>query len=136
MFYNQGKMSDLENPNADGPNTSGPVVTTTQQLTQLNLSSTNAKFPYLKKDEYDLWAMKMQNWITNADVNLWKIVLKGNHARRTAQDASGALYYLEPESAEEIAELQREERVRTILLQAVPDDHYGDFHNMHDARDI
>ena len=78
----------------------------------------------------------MQNWITNTDVNLWKIVLKGNHARRTAQDATGALYYLEPESAEEIAELQREERVRTILLQAIPDDHMADFHNMHDARDI
>ena len=34
--------------------------TLTQQLQQLTItSSNNAKFPYLKKDEYEIWAMKM-----------------------------------------------------------------------------
>ena len=46
---------------ADGPNAPSPVTTTTQAFSQLNLTNTNAKFPYLKKDEYELWAMKMQN---------------------------------------------------------------------------
>ncbi|GJZ08241.1 putative ribonuclease H-like domain-containing protein, partial [Tanacetum coccineum] len=32
----------------------------------------NAKFPYLKKDEYEVWAMKMEYWITNNDMNIWK----------------------------------------------------------------
>lgn len=42
-----------------------------QQLQQLTLTSrNNAKFPYLKKDEYEIWAMKMQNWITDSDFNL------------------------------------------------------------------
>nr|GEV41428.1 putative mitochondrial protein [Tanacetum cinerariifolium] len=34
--------------------------------------SNNAKFPYLKKDEYEVWAMKMEYWITNNDMNIWK----------------------------------------------------------------
>ena len=50
------------------------ITNTTQAFSQLNLSNTNAKFPYLKKGEYELWAMKMQNWITNADVNLLKVI--------------------------------------------------------------
>jgi hypothetical protein len=35
--------------------------TLTQQLQQVAFSNSNAKFPYLKKDEYEIWAMKMQN---------------------------------------------------------------------------
>ena len=33
----------------------------TQQLQQFAFSNSNAKFPYLRKDEYEIWAMKMQN---------------------------------------------------------------------------
>ncbi|GJZ44170.1 hypothetical protein Tco_0591425 [Tanacetum coccineum] len=36
------------------------------------VSNNNAKFPYLKKDEYKVWAMKMEYWITNNDMNIWK----------------------------------------------------------------
>jgi hypothetical protein len=42
----------------------------TQQLQQVTFSNSNAKFPYLKKDEYEIWAMKMQNWIASVDFNL------------------------------------------------------------------
>ncbi|GJW51871.1 putative ribonuclease H-like domain-containing protein [Tanacetum coccineum] len=37
------------------------------------VSNNNAKFPYLKKDEYEVWAMKMEYWITNNDMNIWKM---------------------------------------------------------------
>ncbi|GJX15048.1 hypothetical protein Tco_0206806 [Tanacetum coccineum] len=51
------------------------------------VTNTNAKFPYLKKGEYDIWAMKMQNFITNSDLPCWNIVLNGNshkkHSRKS-----------------------------------------------------
>nr|GEX00371.1 ribonuclease H-like domain-containing protein [Tanacetum cinerariifolium] len=78
-----------------------PQITTT-------VSNNNAKFPYLKKDEYEVWAMKMEYWITNNDMNIWK---------------------------EHIA-VQRESKARTTLLQSIPDDYVADFHYMDDARDI
>nr|GEU60294.1 putative ribonuclease H-like domain-containing protein [Tanacetum cinerariifolium] len=34
-----------------------------QQYHTATLSSNNAKFPYLKKEEYETWAMKMEYWI-------------------------------------------------------------------------
>nr|GFA47913.1 hypothetical protein [Tanacetum cinerariifolium] len=48
-----------------------------------------------KKDEYEVWAMKMEYWITNNDMNIWK---------------------------EHIA-VQRESKARTTLLQSIPDDY-------------
>ena len=40
-----------------------------------------------------------------------------------------------PKTAEEVLAVQRENKVRTILLQAIPDDHMGDFHFMEDAKE-
>ncbi|GKA66060.1 hypothetical protein Tco_0765868 [Tanacetum coccineum] len=55
----------------------------------INVSSSNAKFPYLKKDEYETWAMKMEYWIMNSDHNLWNIVLHGNSRKRTGRYPRG-----------------------------------------------
>ncbi|GJW54065.1 hypothetical protein Tco_0098150 [Tanacetum coccineum] len=53
------------------------------------VSNNNAKFPYLKKDEYETWAMKMEYWIMNSDHNLWNIVLNGNSRKKTGRDPKG-----------------------------------------------
>ena len=89
-------------------------------MQQLSLSqNSNAKFPYLKRESYDTWAMQMQNWITNIDWNLWEVVKKGNSPRRTTEDADGHISYLPPKTNEEVLAMQREQNVRTILLQAI-----------------
>ncbi|GJW51580.1 hypothetical protein Tco_0092931 [Tanacetum coccineum] len=36
-----------------------------QQIVTTTISNNNAKFPYLEKDEYETWAMKMEYWIMN-----------------------------------------------------------------------
>ncbi|GJX65101.1 hypothetical protein Tco_0299444 [Tanacetum coccineum] len=52
-----------------------------QQYNSTTVSSSNAIFPYLKKDEYETWAIKMEYWIMNSDHNLWNIVLHGRTVR-------------------------------------------------------
>ncbi|GJY00620.1 hypothetical protein Tco_0357638, partial [Tanacetum coccineum] len=49
-----------------------------QQFQTATISANNAKFPYLEKEKYKIWAMKMEYWIQNADHNLWRIVQQGN----------------------------------------------------------
>ena len=110
--------------------------TLTQQLQQVAFSNSNAKFPYLKKDEYEIWAMKMQNWIASVDFNLWNVILNGSSPKKTRKDHNGLVTIFPPSSAEEILAIQRENKARTILLQAIPDDHMGDFHFLDDPRDI
>ncbi|GKA49182.1 putative ribonuclease H-like domain-containing protein, partial [Tanacetum coccineum] len=98
--------------------------------------SSNAKFPYLKKDEYETWAMKMEYWIMNSDHNLWNIVLHGNSRKRTGRDPRGNIMILPPVTMEEQIAVQRETKARTILLQSLPEDHMADFHHLDDAKDI
>ena len=109
---------------------------TTLALQQLSLTNSNAKFPYLKPDRYEVWAMQMQNWITNIDWNLWEIVKKGNSPKQTSVSPQGVVSILAPKTADEVLVVQRENKVRTILLQAIPDDQMSNFHFMEDAKDI
>nr|GFC08528.1 ribonuclease H-like domain-containing protein [Tanacetum cinerariifolium] len=100
------------------------------------VTNISAKSPYLKKGEYDIWAMKMQNFISSSDLLCWNIVLKGNSAKSMTTDKDGNLKIRLPVTAEEHQQVQREEKARTILLSALPDEHMGDFYHMIDARDI
>ncbi|GKD02679.1 hypothetical protein Tco_1177653 [Tanacetum coccineum] len=107
-----------------------------QQYNSTTVSSSNAKFPYLKKDEYETWAMKMEHWIMNSGHNLWNIVLHGNNRKRTGGDPRGNIMILPPVTMEEQIAVQRETKARTILLQSLPEDHMADFHHLDDAKDI
>ncbi|GKC13956.1 hypothetical protein Tco_1010738, partial [Tanacetum coccineum] len=98
--------------------------------------SDDASFPYLKKDEYEVWAMKMEYWITYNDMNIWKVIQNGNSLKRTGRDCDGRVIILPPTTADEHIAVQRESKARTTLLQSIPDDHVADFHYMDDARDI
>nr|GEZ31770.1 xylulose kinase-1 [Tanacetum cinerariifolium] len=51
-------------------------------------------------------------------------------------DNDGNLKIHPPIAAEEYQQVQREEKAKTILLSALPDEHMGDFYHMIDARDI
>ncbi|GJZ47539.1 hypothetical protein Tco_0601371 [Tanacetum coccineum] len=127
-------------PVFESPNhTQTSHTTQSQQLQQYHtttVSNNNAKFPYLKKEEYETWAMKMEYWIMNSDHNLWNIVLNGNSRKRTGRDPKGNIMILPPVSVEEQIAVQRETKARTILLQSLPEDHMADFHHLDDARDI
>ncbi|GJZ39507.1 ribonuclease H-like domain-containing protein, partial [Tanacetum coccineum] len=107
-----------------------------QQYHTTTVSNNNAKFPYLKKEEYETWAMKMEYWIMNSDHNLWNIVLHGNSRKKTGRDPKGNIMILPPMSVEEHIAVQKETKARTILLQSLPEDHMADFHHLDDARDI
>ncbi|GJY15138.1 hypothetical protein Tco_0385560 [Tanacetum coccineum] len=92
----------------------GEVVNHT--LPQVTTVNNTAKFPYLKVGEYDVWAMKMQNYISSTDLQCWNVVMKGKHARPTTTDSNGKIVYRDPVS--------------------VMYEHMSDFNHMIDAKDI
>nr|GEV39926.1 ribonuclease H-like domain-containing protein [Tanacetum cinerariifolium] len=124
-------MSDHEDETITAEN--APPKNIPQITTVTNIS---AKFPCLKKGEYDIWAMKMQNFIYSSDLLCWNIVLKGNSAKPMTTDKDGNLKIRPPVTTEEHQQVQREEKTRTILLSALSDEHMGDFYHMIDARDV
>nr|GEW58840.1 ribonuclease H-like domain, reverse transcriptase, RNA-dependent DNA polymerase [Tanacetum cinerariifolium] len=100
------------------------------------VTSLSAKFPYLKKGKYDMWAMKMQNYISSTDLQCWNIVQKGNSQKNITSDTEGNIIIAPPVTVEEHMQVQREEQARTMLLTALPDEHIGDFYHMIDAKQI
>ncbi|GJZ51503.1 putative ribonuclease H-like domain-containing protein [Tanacetum coccineum] len=85
-----------------------------QQFQTATVSANNAKFPYLEKEKYEIWAMKMEYWIQNADHNLWRIVQQGNSPKRLGKDAKGNTIVHPPVSLDEHVAVQRENKVRTL----------------------
>nr|GEV18165.1 ribonuclease H-like domain-containing protein [Tanacetum cinerariifolium] len=80
-------------------------VTPPPQIT--TVTSLSAKFPYLKKGEYDIWAMKLKNYISSADLQCWNIVQKGNSQKNITLDTEGNIIIAPPVTAEEHMQVQR-----------------------------
>nr|GFB47808.1 xylulose kinase-1 [Tanacetum cinerariifolium] len=60
----------------------------------------------------------------------------GNIPKRLGKDSKGNTIVHPPVSYEEHVAVQKENKVRTLLLQALPEDHMPDFHHYDDAMDI
>ena len=109
-------MSDHEQSDneSDSANSVQSNANNNQQF--VTTGNSNAKFPMLQRGEYEIWTMKMENWIKNTDHNLWNIVLKGNSRKKTTNDKNGNIIILPPKTQLENLAVQREHKVRTILL--------------------
>ncbi|GJU05049.1 hypothetical protein Tco_1121479, partial [Tanacetum coccineum] len=127
-----GGADDQENPD-NNQNPPNPPI----QTPQAPHSVSTVKLPTLKKgDNYDIWAMKMEHYITHTDYPLWQIILNGNSPKKISTDTNGIIRVLPPKSAEDFLAIERERKARTTLLMALPEDHLYGFHNISDAKEM
>nr|GEY24361.1 hypothetical protein [Tanacetum cinerariifolium] len=49
----------------------------------------NIKLPILKKGEYTLWSMRMEQYLTNTDYELWQVIMNGVEPIQTTTDENG-----------------------------------------------
>ncbi|GJW94377.1 hypothetical protein Tco_0174049 [Tanacetum coccineum] len=47
------------------------------------------KLPMLKKGEYTLWSMMMEQYLTNTDYGLWQVIMNGDEPVQTTKDENG-----------------------------------------------
>ncbi|GKB34894.1 hypothetical protein Tco_0879836 [Tanacetum coccineum] len=120
--------SDDENPPPPPP-----PQTPTQQAPH---TVSTIKLPILKKGEYDIWAMKMEHYLSHTDYPIWEVIQKGNGLVSVSTDTNGVIKVLPPKTAEEILARERERKARTTLLMALPEDHLAKFHKMTDAKEM
>ncbi|GJU69628.1 ribonuclease H-like domain-containing protein [Tanacetum coccineum] len=128
MIYSMAG-SDDENPPPPPP----PPQTPTQQAPH---TVSTIKLPILKKGEYDIWAMKMEHYLSHTDYPIWEVIQKGNGPVSVSTDTNGVIKVLPPKTAEEILARERERKARTTLLMALPEDHLAKFHKMTDAKEM
>ncbi|GKA77285.1 hypothetical protein Tco_0783746 [Tanacetum coccineum] len=114
-----------------------PPPPSLQTPTQQTLHTVSTiKLPILKKEEYDIWAMKMEHYLAYTDYPIWEVIQNGNGLVSITTDTSGQIKVLPPKTAEEIVSRERERKARTTLLMALPKDHLAKFHKMTDAKEM
>ncbi|GJS24394.1 ribonuclease H-like domain-containing protein [Tanacetum coccineum] len=88
------------------------------------------------KGEYDIWAMKMEHYLSHTDYPIWEVIQKGTGLVQVSTDTNGQIRVLPPKTAEEILARERERKARTTLLMSIPEDHLAKFHKMIDAKEM
>ncbi|GJX91568.1 hypothetical protein Tco_0344894 [Tanacetum coccineum] len=96
---------------------------------------TAMKIPIIKKGEYDIWSMRMRQYICHTDHNLWDIIVDGDLQEEAAPagEQSGPPA---PKTAKQLTAKRNQERVKSILLLAIPDEYLLKFHNVPDAKSL
>ncbi|GJR10266.1 ribonuclease H-like domain-containing protein [Tanacetum coccineum] len=95
-------------------------------------SVTALRIPIIKKGEYDLWSMKMRQYIAITDHILWDIITNGNQT--TTDPASPSVSA--PKTSLAANARRNNEKALNILLSAIPDRHLLSFHDAVDARSL
>ncbi|GJY38532.1 hypothetical protein Tco_0424896 [Tanacetum coccineum] len=94
------------------------------------------KILIIRKGEYDIWIMRMRQYICHTDHNLWDVIvnedLQEEHAPTTGETPASPA----PKTAKQLAARRNQERVKSILLLAIPDEYLLKFHNVADAKSL
>nr|GFA55778.1 hypothetical protein [Tanacetum cinerariifolium] len=75
-----------------------------------------SKVPMLKPSEYELWRVRMEQYIHMVDYSLWEII-KNSNAPPITQVVEGVETTIAPASAEEKAQRRLELKAREVLDQ-------------------
>nr|GEW25067.1 ribonuclease H-like domain-containing protein [Tanacetum cinerariifolium] len=125
-----------DNHNGDHPETSNPsplVPSPTQQILHIVSS---IKLPILKKGKCDIWAIKIEHYLSHTDYPIWKVIHNGNGPISITTDTNEMIKVLPSKTAKEVWARERERKARTTLLMALPKDHLAKFHKRADAKEI
>ncbi|GJX80460.1 hypothetical protein Tco_0328609 [Tanacetum coccineum] len=91
------------------------------------------KLPILKTGDYDLWSMRMEQYLTHTDYALWEVIVNGNAPAVASASAEGPI---PPKTAEQKLARKNELKAKSTLLLAIPDEHLLKFHEIKDAKTL
>ncbi|GJT54388.1 hypothetical protein Tco_0989442 [Tanacetum coccineum] len=97
---------------------------------------TAMKIPIIRKGEYDIWSMRMRQYICHTDHNLWDVIVNGDLEEEPAPTTGETSAPPAPKTAKQLAARRNQERVKSILLLAIPDEYLLKFHNVADAKSL
>ncbi|GJX05468.1 hypothetical protein Tco_0963434 [Tanacetum coccineum] len=93
------------------------------------------KLPILKTGDYDLWIMRMKQYLTYTDYALWEVIVNGD-APAIASDSTGTEGPIPPKTAEQKLARKNELKAKSTLLLAILDEHLMKFHGIKDAKTL
>nr|GEY47127.1 hypothetical protein [Tanacetum cinerariifolium] len=96
---------------------------------------TALKVPMLKPGEYELWRMRMEQYIHMVDYSLCKVIENSNKPPVTTV-VEGVETTIAPSAAEEKAQKRLELKARSTLLMGIPNENQLKFNSIKDAKSL
>nr|GEX23845.1 ribonuclease H-like domain-containing protein [Tanacetum cinerariifolium] len=112
------------------------IITTTNSTTRSPKMVSSVKLPILKKGEYILWTMKMEQYLAHIDYALWEVILNGNGEVHMTKDEAGNEVEVPLVTAQQILPRTRERKAKSTLIIAILDKHITRFHEIKDAKTL
>ncbi|GKA34421.1 hypothetical protein Tco_0720850 [Tanacetum coccineum] len=94
------------------------------------------KLPMLKTGDYDLWSMRMEQYLTHTDYALWEVIVNGDAPAVIALASAGTEGPIPPKNAEQKLARKNELKAKSTLLLAIPDEHLLKFHGIKDVKTL
>ncbi|GJZ58402.1 hypothetical protein Tco_0613896 [Tanacetum coccineum] len=94
-----------------------------------------SKVPMLKPGEYQLWRMRIEQYIQMIDYSLWEVIENGN-APLITKVVEGVETIIAPTTVEEKAQRRLELKARSTLLMGIPNEHQLKFNSIKDAKSL
>ncbi|GKD01630.1 hypothetical protein Tco_1171904 [Tanacetum coccineum] len=94
-----------------------------------------SKVPMLKPDEFELWRMRIEQYIQMIDYSLWEVIENGATLPKT-QIVEGVTTLLPITSAEDKAQRRLEVKARSTLMMGIPNEHQLKFNSIKDAKQL
>ncbi|GKC28381.1 hypothetical protein Tco_1035675 [Tanacetum coccineum] len=94
-----------------------------------------SKVPMLKPGEYELWRMRMEQYIQMIDYSLWEVIENGN-APPITKVVEGVETTIAPITAKEKAQRRLELKERSTLLMGILNEHQLKFNCIKDAKSL
>ncbi|GKC60426.1 hypothetical protein Tco_1088024, partial [Tanacetum coccineum] len=91
------------------------------------------KLPILKTGDYDLWSMRMGQYLTHINYALWEVIVNGDAPTVALASAEGPI---PPKTAKQKLVRKNEFKAKSTLLLAIPDEHLLKFRGIKDAKTL
>ncbi|GJW59435.1 ribonuclease H-like domain-containing protein [Tanacetum coccineum] len=92
-----------------------------------------SKVPMLKPGEFELWRMRIEQYIQMIDYSLWEVIENGATLPKT-QLVEGVMTVMPITSAEDKAQRRLEVKARSTLMMGIPNEHQLKFNSIKDAK--
>nr|GFC04642.1 hypothetical protein [Tanacetum cinerariifolium] len=87
----------------------------------------------LKTRDYDLWSMRMEQYLTHTDYALWEVIINGD-SPIPKPPAVGIV--VPPKTEAQKLARKNKLKAKSTLLLAIPDEHLPKFHSIKDANSL
>nr|GEU43775.1 ribonuclease H-like domain-containing protein [Tanacetum cinerariifolium] len=94
------------------------------------------KLHMLKTRDYDLWSMRMEQYLTHSGYALWEVIVDGDAPAAIVSVSGGAKAVIPPKTTTEKIARRNELKAKSTLLLAIPDEHLLKFHGIKDAKTL